>query len=152
MALTTEITVNGMALNALEERRVQRQLDRLGTRLQDWPDPTLLLNLDWRAEARQAEARLRVRLGHLGPHLISVSHRRNVRQGCPIGGPERQAPSWNARQPVAAANQPSAFPAAAARPWGIGEPPSSAAAEPSNDWAGRRAPCLVASGRVFVIV
>jgi hypothetical protein len=72
MALTTEVTVNGTALNALEERRIRRRLDHLGRRLQDWPDPVALLNVEWHADARQAEARLRLRLGHLGPHLISV--------------------------------------------------------------------------------
>jgi hypothetical protein len=72
MALTTEMTVSGTALNPLEERRIQRRLDHLGRRLQDWPDPIALLNVEWHADARQAEARLRVRLGHLGPHLISV--------------------------------------------------------------------------------
>ena len=72
MALTVQMTVNGTTLNALEERRIQRRLDHLSRRLRDWPDPVVLLNLNWHADARQAEARLRLRFGHLGPHLISV--------------------------------------------------------------------------------
>ncbi|TAK35790.1 MAG: hypothetical protein EPO21_05050 [Chloroflexota bacterium] len=71
MALEVRLRVRNFVLNDIEARRIQRHLRSLGRRLAGWPDPRATLTISWHQEQRRMEARLRIRLGHLGPHLIS---------------------------------------------------------------------------------
>jgi len=68
--LTTRTILRDYTLNDLEARRVQRHLDKLGSRLAGWPDPVATLLLTGDPERQRVNARLRVRLGHLGGHLV----------------------------------------------------------------------------------
>jgi ribosome-associated translation inhibitor RaiA len=69
--LTTRTILRDYTLNDLEAHRVQRHLDKLGSRLAGWPDPVATLLLTGDTARQQVGARLRVRLGHLGGHLVS---------------------------------------------------------------------------------
>ena len=71
MTLQTRVQVRGFVLNDVEERRIQRHLRLLGRRLVSSPDPVAVLILYWHPDQRQVKARMRVRLGHLGGHLVS---------------------------------------------------------------------------------
>ncbi|HLH21133.1 MAG TPA: hypothetical protein VK066_01320 [Chloroflexota bacterium] len=71
MVATTRIKIRGLALNDLEARRIERQLRALGQRLESAPDPLITLLLDRPGGRTDVSARLRVRLGHLGGHLVS---------------------------------------------------------------------------------
>jgi len=68
--LTIRTILRDYTLNDLEARRIQRQLDQLGSRLTGWPDPVATLMLTGDTARQQVSARLRVRLGHLGGHLV----------------------------------------------------------------------------------
>jgi ribosome-associated translation inhibitor RaiA len=71
MALTTRTKRTDVSLNDLEARRIQRHVQDLERRLAGWPDPVATLQLAGRPAPRGVEARLRVRLGHLGGHLVA---------------------------------------------------------------------------------
>jgi ribosome-associated translation inhibitor RaiA len=72
MALTTRTKLRDLTLNDLEARRIRRHLQGLNRRLAGWPDPVVTLQLAGRSAPRAVEARLRVRLGHLGGHLVAL--------------------------------------------------------------------------------
>jgi hypothetical protein len=71
MPFTTRTRMKDYTINDLEARRIRRRLLRLGKRLTGWPDPVAALLLVGRPATRGVEARLRVRLGHLGGHLVA---------------------------------------------------------------------------------
>lgn len=71
MTLTTRTKLKDLTLNDLEARRIQRHLEGLNRRLAGWPDPVVTLQLARRPAPGRVEARLRVRLGHLGGHLVA---------------------------------------------------------------------------------
>jgi hypothetical protein len=71
MSLTTRTKMKDLTLNDLEARRIRRQFEGLNRQLAGWPDPIATLQLDGRSAPRSVEARLRVRLGHLGGHLVA---------------------------------------------------------------------------------
>ncbi len=70
MDLITRTTVRDYSLNDLEARRIQRRLAALRRRLAGRPDPIATLLLTGDARRHRVSARLRVRLGHLGGHLV----------------------------------------------------------------------------------
>jgi ribosome-associated translation inhibitor RaiA len=70
MDLITRTTVRDYSLNDLEARRIRRRLVALGRRLANRPDPIATLLLTGDARRNRVSARLRVRLGHLGGHLV----------------------------------------------------------------------------------
>lgn len=71
MSLKLRSKVEGLALNDLETRRIRRHLDRLANRLANWSDPIVTLLLWPREGPPGVTARVRVRFGHLGGHLVS---------------------------------------------------------------------------------
>lgn len=70
MDVITRTTVRNYPLNDLEARRIQRRLGTLSRRLAGRPDPIAMLLLIGDAQRNRVSARLRVRLGHLGGHLV----------------------------------------------------------------------------------
>ncbi len=70
MAVKLRTKVEGVVLNDLETRRIDRHLERLEQRLAEWPEPIVTLFLAQRPDPPGITARARVRLGHLGGHLV----------------------------------------------------------------------------------
>ena len=70
MAMKLRSRLQGVTLNELEARRIERQLRRLDSHLEGWPEPIATLLLSQDPTRPQVAARLRVRLGHLGGHLV----------------------------------------------------------------------------------
>jgi ribosome-associated translation inhibitor RaiA len=71
MTLETKLQLEGVALTEAEERRIIKRLQALERRLINRPEPLATLILRQHGAQRQVEANLRVRLGPLGPHLMS---------------------------------------------------------------------------------
>lgn len=71
MALETKLDVHNLVLSNDEDRRIRQHLAGLERRLIHRPDPTAVLQLEEHTARRQVQADLRVRLGPLGPQLIS---------------------------------------------------------------------------------
>lgn len=72
MPLKTELQVRGFVLNPLEERRIERNLNRLERRLKDDNDAVVQIVLDWHDDQRRVHASLRLSRTNLGG--IFVSH------------------------------------------------------------------------------
>ena len=70
MAFKLRLKIDGLNLNDLEIRRIRRHLERLGDRLTRWSDPMVAVVLGSRPNPPGVTARIRLRAGHLGEHLI----------------------------------------------------------------------------------
>ncbi len=71
MATRTRLELEGFTLTDAQERRIRRHLGALEHRLEKRPEATALLALEEHRARRQVEADLHVRLGPLGPSLVS---------------------------------------------------------------------------------
>jgi len=71
MPLETITRTRNLTLSPAEERRLQRRLRALERRLAHHPDPVATLDFHGLEGARQVEVSFRLRLGPLGPHLVS---------------------------------------------------------------------------------
>ena len=71
MALEKKLETQNMALTADEERRVDRQLQRLERRLTHYSAPVATVMVSAQPAQRRVQVDLRVQLGPLGAHLIS---------------------------------------------------------------------------------
>jgi hypothetical protein len=84
MVTEPRIQVRDFALNAIEEKQIQRLLEQLQRRMEPYGEPVIKLVLDWHPDQRLVRTRMRVQLGHLGPHLTSAQSAetadRSVRQ------------------------------------------------------------------------
>ena len=72
MAEEQRIQVQGFVLSDIEERRIRHDLATIEQRLAPYGEPYISLVLRWHPDQRLVRARLRVQLGHLGPHLVSA--------------------------------------------------------------------------------
>jgi ribosome-associated translation inhibitor RaiA len=72
MPLKTILELGDVALTEVEERRIRRKLETLGRRLTHHPEPIAEVVLDAHPARQQVEAKVRVRLGPLGGHLVSL--------------------------------------------------------------------------------
>lgn len=71
MAEEPRIQVQGFELNETEERHIRHDLETIEQRLAPYGEPNISLVMSWHPDQRLVRARLRVQLGHLGPHLVS---------------------------------------------------------------------------------
>jgi ribosome-associated translation inhibitor RaiA len=71
MPLKTILELGDVRLTEAEVRRIRRKLETLGRRLTHHPKPIAEVVLKARPARRQVEAKVRVRLGPLGGHLVS---------------------------------------------------------------------------------
>jgi hypothetical protein len=72
MTLKTRLEVQGCALTAVEQQRIEAHLASLDRQLlAHRPDPRAVLVLRRHAAQRQIEANLQVQLGPLGAHVVS---------------------------------------------------------------------------------
>jgi ribosome-associated translation inhibitor RaiA len=71
VTLTTRTRLRNVFPNELEARRIRRQFHALGQRVATAPDPVATLLLTELTSRRDVEAKLRLRVGHLGGHPVS---------------------------------------------------------------------------------
>ena len=71
MTLTTRTRLHNVFPNEMEARRIRRHFQALEQRVAEWPDPMATLLLTRRTARRGVEARVRLRVRHLGGHLVS---------------------------------------------------------------------------------
>jgi hypothetical protein len=71
MAMQIELRTGTCPLSPDEERRIRHQLDALGRRVEQFPEPLATLDLKEQGTQRRVTADLRLRLGPQGQHLIS---------------------------------------------------------------------------------
>src|SRR3954452_1126059 len=69
-AFTLRLKIDGLTLNEMEVRRIQRHLRRLDNRLTMWTDPHVTISIAPRLAPPGVTTRIRVQAGHLGDHLI----------------------------------------------------------------------------------
>jgi hypothetical protein len=70
MTFKLRLKIDGLTLNDLEVRRIQRHLRRLDDRLTTWADPHVTVSIVPRPAPPGVTVRIRVQSGHLGDHLI----------------------------------------------------------------------------------
>lgn len=71
MSLHVIVRADGCELSADEDRRLRRSLATLERRLAHRPDPVATVDLKCSPAQRRAVVSLRIKLGPLGPHLVS---------------------------------------------------------------------------------
>ncbi len=71
MALEKKVETRNMVLTAVDQRRIEHQLQLLEQRLTHYPEPMVTVMLTPHPAQRQTQVDLRVQLGPEGAHLIS---------------------------------------------------------------------------------
>jgi ribosome-associated translation inhibitor RaiA len=100
MSLEIKLDVHDFVLSDDEDRRIHQQLAGLERRLVHRPDPTAVLVLKQLVAPRQVQVDLRLRLGPLGPQLISHQAGTTADQAVrlAVADVERQLERHTARQ------------------------------------------------------